>query len=475
MKKTQFLKTVSFVVITAAIIIGCKKDINQEVLPFTHDKTVINPKDSLHRPLGFTGSKSTSSAVARTISQKEMVYNTDFISVGVGGMRNVGTGDISLSGVSGTISKAYLYWHGTTDFLADAGNNSIIVNGTTLNGTNIGVAIGVISYEGWAYNYSKAYRADLTALVQATRNGIYNLSGFGDLNTYGASLIVYFNDGNEANNRDVEIIEGNDPILQMYANEGTPDDDNGWEVNFSEFNYNSGSANMQLHVVHGEQYLDGAVLINNQELAPYGHIFSGNSVPGANSGPDYNSNLWDIRNFDITSFLTPGPNTISFATTNENDLLWLIVALMDVPAGTTPPITNIDVPFDFKPNSCPNPFNVTEKGKVAAAILGTASFDVSKIDKSTVKLNGIPATQLFVQDVATPYPGTIADCNSCSTAGLDGIMDLKFEVNIAALVATLGSVSSSQCMEVHLTGNLLPQFGSTSIKGFDKIKILKKK
>lgn len=471
MKKNQFFKPLSFMVITAAMIISCKKDNGYEELPAPQNKTAMNSKKSL------TGSSALGqTSAARAVVQNEIIYNTDYVSAGVGGLRDIGNGVISLSGTSGTITKAYLYWHGVTNTSADVGN-SIIVNGVTVNGTNIGLSWG---YGSFQYTQSQAYRADVTALVQATGNGTYSLSGFGDMNPNGASLIVFFDDGNNANNRDVEIFEGNDSNLTLYNSELYPNDPGGWEVNFTGFTYNSGSANIQMHVAEGNsgfENWDGVLWINDQELTPlYNHLFDGNSVPPAN-----NDGLWDIRTFNISSFLAPGLNTLTLAlgsieasSNNGNDFLGLIVALLDVPAGTTP-VTNIDVPFDFKPNSCPNPFNVTEKGKVTAAILGKAGFDISKIDVSTVKLNGVPATQILVQDVATPYAGAINDCNSCSTAGLDGIMDLKFEVSIATLAATLGTVSNNQCIEVQLTGNLLPQFGGTPITGLDKIRIIKKK
>jgi hypothetical protein len=45
----------------------------------------------------------------------------------------------------------------------------------------------------------------------------------------------------------------------------------------------------------------------------------------------------------------------------------------------------------------------------------------------------------------------------------------------AGLTASLGTVADMQCIEVQITGNLLPEFGGTSITGVDKIIVLKKK
>jgi hypothetical protein len=150
------------------------------------------------------------------------------------------------------------------------------------------------------------------------------------------------------------------------------------------------------------------------------------------------------------------------------------VALIDLPAGAAPR-TDIPVSFDFKPQGCPNPFNVSEKGKVPAAILGTTDFDVTKVDVATVKLNGVAPIEWLAGDVASPYTGELQDCSSCTTAGPDGILDLTLKFSNSELVAALGAVTDRQCLKVNLTGNLLPEFGSTPIVGADMILILKKK
>ena len=42
------------------------------------------------------------------------VTDTDVVAAGFGGMRGIGTGTITLSGVTGTVTAAYLYWNGPT-------------------------------------------------------------------------------------------------------------------------------------------------------------------------------------------------------------------------------------------------------------------------------------------------------------------------------------------------------------------------
>src|SRR5213595_3153408 len=96
--------------------------------------------------------------LANDIAYRETVLNTDFVSSGVGGMRNAQQANINLTGLSGTINKAYLYWAGpmnTTNLLANA---TILVNGTAVTGENIGLS----DDNCWGYDVSQTYRADIT-------------------------------------------------------------------------------------------------------------------------------------------------------------------------------------------------------------------------------------------------------------------------------------------------------------------------
>ena len=120
-------------------------------------------------------------ARANFISYSETVYNTDFLSAGLGGLRNVGAGAIVLTNLTGTVKKAYLFWHGPMVASATnpAANATIKLNGQTITGVNLGFS----SDNCWStidtdanYVYSAAYRADVTGLVASTRNGSYTLS-----------------------------------------------------------------------------------------------------------------------------------------------------------------------------------------------------------------------------------------------------------------------------------------------------------
>ena len=165
-----------------------------------------------------------------------------------GPMRGVGEGAIELTGITGTVSAAYLYWHGPTSSNDPASNAQVVFGDTSITGTNIGTS----GDNFWDAFNSQAYRADVTTLV--TGNGSYALSGFlkerADIN--GASLIVFFDDGNAANNRDIVLLDGND------ANWDNPNDLYGWTASLPGLRYIGGEASVTLHVSDGQDFPDGS-------------------------------------------------------------------------------------------------------------------------------------------------------------------------------------------------------------------------
>jgi len=264
---------------------------------------------------------------ANDIAQSQTIYGTDVTAAGYGGMRGIGTGTISLTGVSGSITKALLYWHGPTNSSDPSANASVTFAGAGITGTNIGFS----NDNCWGFANSQAYRADVTSFV--TGNGNYSLSNFvktgADIN--GVSLIVFFNDGNNTNNRDIVLFDGNDSnITNAY-------DANGWNVTLPGINYTSGTASMDLHVGDGQTWVDDALILNGTiTLAPADGVFEGDSVPNGASAGSTNGGLWDIKSYDVTSALTPGPNTLTLTTGVNNDCLSLVVAAVDLPAGAAP-------------------------------------------------------------------------------------------------------------------------------------------
>ncbi len=135
----------------------------------------------------------------------------------------------------------------------------------------------------------------------------------------------------------------------------------------------------------------------------------------------------------------------------------------------------IEVPFDIHPTSCPNPINRKGKGVLPAAILGTADFDVSQIDRSSIMIEGIVApVRWSVEDVATPYePFMDKDLNmmSCNTYGPDGYDDLTLKFENAQIVEELlGDYETGDVVKLTVTGMLLD---GTPFSGEDVVVIVR--
>ncbi len=149
-------------------------------------------------------------------------------------------------------------------------------------------------------------------------------------------------------------------------------------------------------------------------------------------------------------------------------------------ATEVPELEPPDIYVDIKPTSCPNPVNAGGEGVLPVAILGTEEVDVTQIDPASIRFAGVTPLTLdlplplrvgeenlensFVlpirtafEDVATPYEGEVLDCNSCSTEGPDGFLDLtiKFDTQevVAAILAMLPDdvvLTKKFCVEVEL-------------------------
>jgi hypothetical protein len=273
-------------------------------------------------------------AQANSLAAFATVPNTDFAWAGYGGMRGIGNGTITVAGVTGTVTYAVLIWHGPTNNAADdAANAAVTFNGTPVTGTNIGNS----DNNCWGYTNSRAYQANVTSLV--TGNGAYALTNFrkttpSAAETNGASLLVFYNDGNATNNRDYAIFLGNDSnITNSY-------DPAGWSATLNGITYTSGTGTMRMIVSDGQTFPDIGVAINATTIIPTGNNFDGNTVPNGTGGPVTagGNGLWDHSATDITSLLTVGTNNLALTSTpGGTDCLSLIGAIFDLPGGSAPP------------------------------------------------------------------------------------------------------------------------------------------
>jgi hypothetical protein len=278
---------------------------------------------------------------ASLIEYYETVYDTDYASAGVSGIRGQSSddeADITLSGVSGTVNKAYLYWHGPSNDTDTGAMQNIKINGNDISGDHIGIA----DDNCWGCTVSHAYRADVTDYVSG--DGTYTLSelpsfNLGDTSDMnGLSLMVFYDDGDTTNNRDIVIFNGNDSnIYSSY-------DPQGWDVTLNGIDYDTGSAYIELHVGDGQEsststsWDDDDVLLNGNILLEGPDIFMGTSLPDDGTASSYNGGLWDIIDTDITSFLVAGVNDLNLTTGVYGDCLSLVVANINLPAGAAPSV-----------------------------------------------------------------------------------------------------------------------------------------
>jgi hypothetical protein len=269
-------------------------------------------------------------AEASDLAPFQTFYDTNYVVGSYGGMRGIGTGNISLTGIPGgsSITDSYLFWHGPSNDTSPTANANVTFNGTAVTGAPLGLS----SDNCWGFACSAGYRANVTSLV--TGNGNYSLSNFYkpgppavDIN--GVSNVTFYKDAGSTNKRDVVVFDGND------SNINNPYDASGWNITLSGINYKGGPASLGLIVSDGQTFDDDALILNGKTLVPTGPIFQGASVPGGPGGPS-NGLLWDYVTFDITSYLTPGFNSLTLTTGVAGDCLSAVVAMIDLPAGDAP-------------------------------------------------------------------------------------------------------------------------------------------
>jgi|GEM_PF-3396290 len=145
--------------------------------------------------------------------------------------------------------------------------------------------------------------------------------------------------------------------------------------------------------------------------------------------------------------------------------------------------SDIVVPIDIKPTSCPNPINLNSKGVLPVAILGSEDLDVSEIDPESINLAYfgpgsdpfepiIPPDKTSIEDVATPYGGDLINCLSCWTEGPDGFLDLTMKFSTQDIAGAIADyVVDGDCLLLVFTGSL---YDGTPFTGSDIVKIIKK-
>lgn len=312
------------------------------------------------------GAAATAHAAA-PMQQYLVLERTDMVQTGAGGIAAVaaqqgGGGTLTLTGVSGTVTHALLYWNGLdlewpalgfTGGDADYDQPGIRFDGQDVLGTRVA---GFGSNDCWPQpegpDSAALYRADVTALVQARGDGSYVFSGLADKpghSANGISLIVYFDDGNPGNDRRITHYEG------MQSNRSGL-------VFDAPLTYRGGSVDAIVHVSDGQSdLLDGSVYwyakpdVGIERSLRYRSplhdgllLWGGQSVPTMGHGRGANGQgLWDIRRFALTPLygaLGHYSNRISYAG-GDDCITWHVVQVVEQADIGAPALS--PHPFDF--------------------------------------------------------------------------------------------------------------------------------
>ncbi|EOR93856.1 hypothetical protein ADIARSV_2993 [Arcticibacter svalbardensis MN12-7] len=462
MKTNPFTKQLTVLILSGILILGCKKTTDQVTTESGAVSATTQNQVSLATD-DFPGS----------MTRFTTVYNTDYLSVGTGGLTD-GAGEIRVTGTFplSSVTKAYLYWHGESRVTETKNVGDVIY----FDEDNFrGTCIGVTSInDGPDYPpfpvqvQSLTYRLDVTDRVKETIGRTFKIREFGRLNADGASLILFYQDGNSNNNRDIVLFNGNDSNFKTFRryplNPKAALDLKGWDVVLPGVNYTSGKVNISMHVADGQDAEEGIVQVNGG--ANLRNLFRGRSVPGEVTPM---SVRYDIVPIEVSAYLRQGIHPIRLTLLNYSqmtDKLNLVAVVFNLPKGAAP-ANIINVPFDFKPVSCPNKQSFDYPGTQKAAILGTGTFNVNQIDRSSLELNGLPIKTTTIRDVAAPYSGTVSNCSTCSSFPADGIKDLELVIDQPKKLGSYSPQDGTDCFKLTLTGKLLPQYGSTPIEGVD--------
>jgi uncharacterized protein len=126
----------------------------------------------------------------------------------------------------------------------------------------------------------------------------------------------------------------------------------------------------------------------------------------------------------------------------------------------------VNILIDILPGSCQNPFNVKRPGVLPVVILGTAGFDVTEIDPSSITLAGVAPRLWGYEDISTAY--------DCSNLVGDGYLDLVLHFDSQEIAFVMGEVLDGDLVTLKLIARLLPDFGATRIVGQDEVLVISK-
>ena len=142
-------------------------------------------------------------------------------------------------------------------------------------------------------------------------------------------------------------------------------------------------------------------------------------------------------------------------------------------------VTPLRVSIDIKPGSCPNSFNIKEKGVLPVAIMGDCTLKASAIDPQSIVLSryggadGVKPIRSSIDDVGS------ASTKTCSCGFKSGREDRKPDLNLKfdsqEVVKKLGIKKNEGCIRVTITGTVKSKdaaLNGKKIIGTDYLRVL---
>lgn len=387
-----------------------------------------------------------------------MFVEGDYVAAGAG-LRDSASGTITISLPAGAVvQKALLYW----SIMEDSNTPSTDLYDVTFNGNAVtGTLVGTAGDPCWDPNFIHNFVADVTGLETDGGNSVTLASTPAGILREGAALIVIFdNPATPGVYREVIIQQG----AITFA--GSPTE----STTISVSNAAGTSAKTTFIVADGQDNASPTSISDDSGVIDAAALV-GDTPP--------TNNYWDTDTYTVTDL---SDDSVTLGILSSNDCLTWVAQVLSVEVDTS-------VYVDIKPGSCPNPFNAKSKGSVPVAIVGTADFDVTDVDPTTITLNGVPALEEYeLIDSTEPNDGDPEDCFDCFDAEDnfncdldgdtiddaycgDGYMDLVVKFDTEALAAAIGTVPRDTCVVLTLTGLTN---GGVPISGSDSVLTRKK-
>jgi hypothetical protein len=127
--------------------------------------------------------------------------------------------------------------------------------------------------------------------------------------------------------------------------------------------------------------------------------------------------------------------------------------------------------LDIHPTSCPNPINVNSNGLTPVALVGSETFDISKVELESLRLAGVKPVQIALGDVSRPVEDKKEKCD-CTTEGPDGYDDIVLKFKTSELVAGLGKIYPNETRQLTMTGNLYSNGTTQTFKATDCVRLI---